>query len=97
LLTTRAIQVARGMAQHMVDAGVMVANPDEAAALAQQLVFTVTCWPTFARLQAGRNAQAASPGYAAYQVLTLLLPYVHGAGRGYIDYLRSKYPGGSAT
>jgi len=70
---------------------VIRAAGDDVDNLALQMVFTTTCWFTFARLLPRGDAQAANAGRAAYQVLTLLTPYLEPEARGYLTYLRSKY------
>jgi hypothetical protein len=56
------------------------------------MAFTATCWTTFAELlsdDAAASSQRA--GQAAYQVLTLMAPYLEPNARVYLTYLRGKY------
>jgi hypothetical protein len=55
------------------------------------MTFTTTCWLTFVRLLPKRGARSQDAGYAAYQALTLLAPYLEPQARAYLTYLRSKY------
>lgn len=77
--------------QQLLAAGVLRASPGEIAELARQVVFMATCWPTFARLMHIGDASVEGPEHAAYHLLALMSPYVDGASRQYLDYLRSKY------
>ncbi len=77
--------------QQLMAAGVLRASPGEMTALARQIVFTATCWPTFSRLMGISEESAEGPEHAAYHLLALMSPYVDGTSRQYLDYLRSKY------
>ena len=72
-------------------ASVIRADPEDLDSLALQMVFTATCWGTFAGLLPRGADPAATSGRAAYQVLTLLTPYLSDDARLYMTYLRSKY------
>lgn len=90
-LTARGIQTAERLCGGLVATGAMRASRDEVATLAFQMVFTVSCWMGFARmLPAGTDA---GPGRAAYQVLTLVAPFLTDEARRYVEYLRYKYVG----
>jgi AcrR family transcriptional regulator len=77
--------------QQLLAAGVLRASPGEITALARQIVFTTTCWPTFSRLMHVGEDGSEGPEHAAYHLLAIMSPYVDGASRQYLDYLRSKY------
>jgi len=88
-LTARGIETAERLCGGLVATGTMRASRDEVAALAFQMVLTVSCWMGFARmLPPGTDT---GPGRAAYQVLTLVAPFLTGEARHYLDYLRYKY------
>ena len=57
--------------------------------VALQMILTATCWTTFARLLP--EGDDIGPGHAAYQVLSLLAPFLADNERRYLDYLRNKY------
>jgi len=82
----------RAMCLRLTEAGVMQASIEDVEMLALQMVFTTTCWFSFARLvpPSARQGQAGA-GFAAYYTLTLLSPYVVGEARDYLNYLRGKY------
>jgi AcrR family transcriptional regulator len=93
-ISLRTIQALRQMCHRLADASVIRAGSEEVDNLALQMVFTTTCWFTFTRLLPQGDAQSADAGRAAYQVLTLLTPYLEPEARGYLTYLRSKYVAG---
>jgi AcrR family transcriptional regulator len=90
-ITAQGVESTRRMCLDLAQAGVIQAEPAEIESLALQMVFTATCWGTFAGLLAGADEAAGSSGRAAYQVLTLLDPYLTADSRLYLAYLRSKY------
>jgi len=85
------VRAATRQCQQLVAAGVLRASAGEITALARQIVFTATCWPTFARLMHMADSSTEGPEHAAYYLLALMGPYVDGASRQYLEYLRSKY------
>lgn len=91
-LTLRRLQGARRQCGDLADAGVLQATNEDLELLALHIVFTETCWLTFANLLTdGRRTQPQS-GLAAYHVFTLLGPYLADEeSRHYLNYLRSKY------
>jgi AcrR family transcriptional regulator len=90
-ITLSSIQAVRHMCHRLADASVLRASSEDVDNLALQMVFTTTCWFTFTRLLPQGDAQSLDSGRAAYQVLTLLTPYLEPDSRGYLTYLRSKY------
>jgi AcrR family transcriptional regulator len=90
-ITLRTIQAVQQMCHGLAGASVIRAGAEDVDNLALQMVFTTTCWFTFTRLLPQADAQSADAGRAAYQVLTLLTPYLEPEARGYLTYLRSKY------
>jgi AcrR family transcriptional regulator len=77
----------------MVAAGTMRASPREIAALAQNILLVATYWHSFERLRRATRGEADEPdvGRAAYQVLTLLAPYLVGDARTLIERLGEDY------
>jgi hypothetical protein len=90
-IADRQLHSIRTMCHRLAAADVLRAEPDEVDDLALQMVFTTTCWLTFERLLSRDPAKPADLGRAAYQVLTLLTPYLDPAARVYLTYLRGKY------
>jgi AcrR family transcriptional regulator len=90
-LVTANLIASRELCARLASAGVLQASLEEVEMLALQMVFTTTCWFSFARLMP--RSEHAGPGFAAYYTLTLLSPYVVGEARDYLNYLRGKYLG----
>ena len=88
-LTLAAIDVTRIVCGNLASTGVLRGTAEELDGLAFQMAFTATCWSTFSRLLQIENY--ATPGYAAYHVLTLMSPYLAEDQRHYMNYLRGKY------
>ena len=71
----------------------MHASEREIAALAQNVVLVATYWPSFDRVRrAERDGDpAADAGRAAYQVLSLVAPYLVADARAQLDRLAADY------
>ena len=95
-ITARKLQAVRQMCHRLADAAVIQAGPDDVDSLALQMVFTTTYWLAFTKLLPQDPAGSVDAGHAAYQVLTLLTPYLEPAAQVYLTYLRSKYVGVAA-
>jgi AcrR family transcriptional regulator len=90
-LAVAGLEAARRVGRKLVANKVLRATPDQIDALAYHIVLTATCWYSFTKLVSSESPQATSAGFAAYQVLSLLTPYVDETSRSYLDYLRMKY------
>jgi AcrR family transcriptional regulator len=90
-ITATTLQAVQRMCHRLADANIIRAGGEDVDSLALQMVFTTTCWFTFARLLPQSDARSADTGRAAYQVLTLLAPYLEPQARLYLTYLRAKY------
>lgn len=90
-LTLTTMETIRAMCRNLAKTGVIRAESEEIDTLAFQIVFTATCWSTFTKLIAPKDAATAAPALAAYHVLTLMSPYLADDARHYMNYLRSKY------
>jgi AcrR family transcriptional regulator len=88
-LTAHGVATVKRLCRELAAAGCLHAGEDDIDALALQMIFTVTCWFTFARMLP--PTRDSGPGRAAYQVLSLLSPYLAETERAYVDYLRRKY------
>jgi len=88
-LTAQSVATLRRLCEELVAAGCMNANDDDIEVLAMQMMLTATCWFSFARVLP--ESEDTGPGRAAYQVLSLLAPYLANDERVYIEYLRRKY------
>jgi AcrR family transcriptional regulator len=90
-ITERLVTTTRRMCESLAEEGVMHIAREDLDALALQMVFTATCWHSFAQLLPERASHEDRAGQGAYQVLTLLAPYLDKHARLYLQYLRSKY------
>lgn len=90
-ITERLVTATRRMCDSLADEGVMRIAREDLGALALQMVFTATCWHSFAQTLPERAGHEDRAGQGAYQVLTLLGPYLDNHARLYLQYLRSKY------
>jgi len=90
-ITAHTVASVELMCGSLARASVIRAAPEDVSNLAVQMVFTATCWHTFAKVWPVGNANADVAGRAAYHVLTLLTPYLADNARLYMSYLRSKY------
>jgi AcrR family transcriptional regulator len=90
-ITARGLLAAQRMCQRLAEQTIIRVEREELGALAVQIVFTTTCWATFAKLLPQPQPSGSEAGRAAYQVLTLLTPYLEPRARLYLTYLRSKY------
>jgi AcrR family transcriptional regulator len=88
-LTAQGIETLKRLCTQLAGAGCLRASEEEIAVLALQMIMTATCWFTFARLLP--ETEDVGPGRAAYQVLSLLSPFLADNERTYVEYLRRKY------
>jgi AcrR family transcriptional regulator len=88
-LNRRGIETVKRICEQLTTAGSMRASPEDISVLALQMMMTATCWFTFARMLP--RDEDTGPGRAAYQVLSLLAPYLNDDARQYVDYMRRKY------
>lgn len=89
--TGSVLDATRQMCANLAAANVLQVAPEGRDAIAFQMVFTAACSFIFSKLLPDEHAAAADPGRIAYQILTLLTPYLDADSRHYILYLRSKY------
>jgi AcrR family transcriptional regulator len=92
-LLRRGVATVVELARGMVAAGRMRASESEIAALALNVVLVATYWQSFERM--GRALHAREPGVdfgrGAYQVLSLIAPYLSGNDRRLLDRLGNDY------
>jgi AcrR family transcriptional regulator len=88
-LTARGIETTTRLCTELAASGSLRAGREEIEVLALQMILTATCWYTFAKLMP--DGDDVGPGRAAYQVLSLLTPYLADDERLYVEYLRRKY------
>jgi AcrR family transcriptional regulator len=82
------IELCRGL----VATGAMEASEREIAALADNVGLVATYWISYQKISAGeRPADAVSLDRAAYQVLSLIAPFLRGNARALLDRLSGDY------
>ena len=82
------IELCRGL----VATGAMEASEREIAALADNVGLVATYWISYQKISAGeRLADAVSLDRAAYQVLSLIAPFLRGNARALLDRLSGDY------
>lgn len=89
----RKINTAAAICKGLVGAGVMVATPEEIAALAQNIAVVATYWLNFQSIRGGGTPGSDSDHLAlgAYQVLSLVAPFLKGEARQLLQQLGREY------
>jgi hypothetical protein len=76
----------------MVAAGTMEASEPEIAALADNVVLVATYWMSYHKIaSAQRGRQAFNLDRAAYQILSLIAPFLRGPSRALLVRLSQSY------
>ena len=80
------------LCRSMVASSAMEASEHEIAALAENVALVATYWISYQKISAGeRAAEAISLDRAAYQVLSLIAPFLRGDARALLDRLSRDY------
>jgi AcrR family transcriptional regulator len=88
----RGTRTVTGLCRGLVAAGTMRASEREIAALADNVALVATYWISYQKLRSdGRPADGGDLGRAAYQVLSLVAPFLRGEARALIDRLSAEY------
>ena len=92
LIMRRGSRTVIELCRWMVATGAMHASEREIAALAENVAVIATYWISYQKLSAGeRAAGAVSLDRAAYQVLSLIAPFLRGDARRLLDRLSRDY------
>jgi AcrR family transcriptional regulator len=76
----------------LVAAGAMRASPEEIHALGRNVIVVATYWLNFQSIRRRRDDVSADDlGEGAYQVLSLVAPYLRGEARAHLDALSARY------
>jgi AcrR family transcriptional regulator len=81
------IELCRGL----VRAGEMRASEREIAALAENVGLVATYWISYQRISAERPSDPVSLDRAAYQVLSIIAPFLRGDARALVERLGGEY------
>jgi AcrR family transcriptional regulator len=80
------------LCRSMVDAGAMRASEREIAAIAENVALVATFWISYQRIAAQEpDAAVINLDRAAYQVLSLIAPFLQGPSRALLDRLSQDY------
>ena len=80
------------LCKSMVDDGTMRASEREIAAIAENVALVATFWISYQRIAAQQpDAAAINLDRAAYQVLSLIAPFMQGPSRALLDRLSQDY------
>jgi AcrR family transcriptional regulator len=80
------------LCRSMVDDGAMRASEREIAAIAENVALVATFWISYQRIAAQQpDAEAVNLDRAAYQVLSLIAPFLQGSSRALLDRLSQDY------
>ena len=79
------------LCEALVGAQAMRARPEEIRALARNVLVVATYWLNFRALPGPRREQGDDIGAGAYQVMSLVAPYLVGPARAHLDRLGRTY------
>lgn len=79
------------LCETLVAARAMRASAEEIRALARNVLVVATYWLNFQSLARGRGDEHADLGAGAYQVMSLIAPYLRGDARRHLDRLSRRY------
>ena len=90
-IVERQFEVVVALCEGLVRAGAMQARPAEIRTLARNVLLVATYWLSFRALGAGRGSHDAELGRGAYQVMSLVAPYLVGEARRHMERLSRSY------
>jgi len=92
LIMRRGARTVIELCRSLVATGAMDASQHEIAALADNVAIVATYWISYQKISAGeRAAETVSLDRAAYQVLSLIAPFLRGDARALLDRLSRDY------
>ncbi len=81
-----------GLCRSLARAGLVTATPSEIRALALNVLVVATYWLNFQAVRGGRGAgDPRDPGNGAFQVMSLVAPYLAGEARRHFERLGREY------
>lgn len=89
----RKVNTAAAICKGLTEAGVMDATSEEIAALAQNIAVVATYWLNFqgVRASAAQGGDSANLALGAYQVFSLVAPFLKGEARQLVQQLSREY------
>jgi AcrR family transcriptional regulator len=90
-IVERQFAVVVALCEGLVRSRAMQARPAEIRTLARNVLLVATYWLSFRALGAGRGSHDAELGRGAYQVMSLVAPYLVGDARRHMERLSRSY------
>jgi len=91
-IVDRKLGAFQALCEGLVAAGAMRASPEEIHALGHNVIVVATYWLNFQSIRQRRDDVSADDlGQGAYQVLSLVAPYLRGEARKHLDALSARY------
>jgi AcrR family transcriptional regulator len=91
-IVDRKLAAFEALCRNLVAAGAMRAAPEEIRALGRSVIVVATYWLNFQSIRRRREDLSADDlGEGAYQVLSLVAPYLRGEARAHLDALSGRY------
>jgi AcrR family transcriptional regulator len=91
-IVDRKLAAFEALCDSLVGAGAMKASPEEIHALGRNVIVVATYWLNFQSIRRRRDDVSADDlGEGAYQVLSLVAPYLRGEARDHLDALGARY------
>ena len=90
-IVERQFAVVVALCEGLVRSRAMQARPAQIRALARNVLLVATYWLSFRALGAGRGSHDAELGRGAYQVMSLVAPYLVGDARRHMERLSRSY------
>jgi len=91
-IVDRKLAAFQALCTSLVAAGAMAATVEEIRALSRNVIVVATYWLNFQSIRQRREDVSADDlGEGAYQVLSLVAPYLRGGARAHLDALSARY------
>jgi len=90
-IVERQFEAVVALCDGLVRSGAMKARPAEIRTLARNVLLVATYWLSFRALGTGRGSHDAELGRGAYQVMSLVAPYLVGDARRHMERLSRSY------
>ena len=91
-IVDRKLRAFGALCEGLVAANAMRASPEEIHALGRNVIVVATYWLNFQSIRQRRDGVSAEDlGQGAYQVLSLVAPYLRGEARAHLDALSARY------
>jgi AcrR family transcriptional regulator len=89
-IAARKLEAIQALCESLASRGALAATPEQIRALARNVLLVATYWLDFQALRRGRD-DAADLGQGAYQVMSLVAPFLVGGAREHLERLGRSY------